>query len=572
MNIVSGLCVSKGNVKGIAYIVTDNLTLDLLPANTILVMKNLERNILINLSKNIIGVIAENGNIGSHGAGILRQLGIPCILRVKNATNLLKNNDIVELCGSENCIICSKINDKLNINYKEVENTNFTYFSISKENFNMKNIRPICEWVKPRPGRVYQRLRYDIICDVYASSSSYLYKLPHAKTRQDSFGVLETYGTAYPPDICSFVLCHPDWLVDKAKERSKEFDILKKSLKNLLQYTNSSSIEDVVFVFRESIELYKSIFKYLYLAQVTSDEFIDIYLDFINIVTGKEVSKDIFNLHSDYVERCLNSGIDPGGFQGWTTSIKQPYIWNGCIDYNPFPVDEDIISGIRSSKYNKEHLLRDYHAFRTIVPLIYQLSEEFFYISRSINTFINWSIINIYKIISSKNGFNISIHDFYNMSLINIYEFINRLEGGIKGMKYEFMSAFNPEKTLVKEFKYWLILVRENQLTLGDCYFVLKRQIPTFSEMNYEEGAELSQVMKWYENRCRSLYGAEKFNYIAAMMRDNFVHFHAFPRYSKPVKRFGLEWVDERWPGLVRFGPSVCDSKYYELIKNDLSE
>ena len=93
MNIVSGLCVSKGNVKGIAYIVTDNLTLDLLPANTILVMKNLERNILINLSKNIIGVIAENGNIGSHGAGILRQLGIPCILRVKNDTNLLKNNE-----------------------------------------------------------------------------------------------------------------------------------------------------------------------------------------------------------------------------------------------------------------------------------------------------------------------------------------------------------------------------------------------------------------------------------------------------------------------------------------------
>ncbi len=139
-------------------------------------------------------------------------------------------------------------------------------------------------------------------------------------------------------------------------------------------------------------------------------------------------------------------------------------------------------------------------------------------------------------------------------------------------MNNDFMKAFHPDDTLVKEFEHWVILVRENQLTLGDCYFVLKREIPSFSEILPEETAGLSEAMKWYENRCRLLYKADKFNYVAAMMRDNFVHFHAFPRYAKPVTRFGIEWVDERWPRLIQFGPSICDEKYYQLIKDDLKD
>lgn len=139
-------------------------------------------------------------------------------------------------------------------------------------------------------------------------------------------------------------------------------------------------------------------------------------------------------------------------------------------------------------------------------------------------------------------------------------------------MMYDFANAFHPEKTLIKEFDYWIILVRENQLTLGDVYFVLKSGVPHFSDMRPEEAAELSIAMKWYEDKCRKLFGAVKFNYIAAMMRDDFVHFHAFPRYSSPVSRYGIEWNDDKWPGLVKFGPSVCTPEYYEMIKNDLKD
>ena len=50
------------------------------------------------------------GFVGSHGAGILRQLGIPCVLRIENATKLIANGEQIEICGEKNCIICSKSN------------------------------------------------------------------------------------------------------------------------------------------------------------------------------------------------------------------------------------------------------------------------------------------------------------------------------------------------------------------------------------------------------------------------------------------------------------------------------
>ncbi len=138
--------------------------------------------------------------------------------------------------------------------------------------------------------------------------------------------------------------------------------------------------------------------------------------------------------------------------------------------------------------------------------------------------------------------------------------------------KFDFMAAFNPEKTLVKEFEHWVILVRGEQTTLGDCLFVVKRNIPTFSDMSAEEAAELQIAIRWYEDKCRKLYGAEKFNYVAAMMRDHFAHFHAFPRYSKSVVRHGIEWNDDRWPRVIQFDPSKCTPDINALIVEELRD
>lgn len=108
----------------------------------------------------------------------------------------------------------------------------------------------------------------------------------------------------------------------------------------------------------------------------------------------------------------------------------------------------------------------------------------------------------------------------------------------------EFMKKFRPEELCIKEFKYWIVCIRKKQTTLGDVVILLKRETQNVSGMLAEEGAEFTEVIKWYEKLCKEKFGAIKFNYIIMMMHDPFVHYHAFPRYDKVVNLFNIDWKD----------------------------
>ncbi|MBO5312369.1 MAG: hypothetical protein J6B29_00240 [Clostridia bacterium] len=137
---------------------------------------------------------------------------------------------------------------------------------------------------------------------------------------------------------------------------------------------------------------------------------------------------------------------------------------------------------------------------------------------------------------------------------------------------YEFMAKFKPESYCVKEFNYWMICVRAKQVTLGDAIILLKRQAPSIADMTSDESAEFAEVIKWYEEKCKSLFGAVKFNYVVAMMKDNFVHYHAFPRYDKAVKWNGVEWADQDWPRLVQFRDVVIEDDTLNAIINAMKD
>ena len=131
----------------------------------------------------------------------------------------------------------------------------------------------------------------------------------------------------------------------------------------------------------------------------------------------------------------------------------------------------------------------------------------------------------------------------------------------------EFMSKFKPDTRCIKEFKYWIVCVRAKQTTLGDAVILLKREIPNVGDMLPEEGAEFTKVIKWYEENCRNKFGAVKFNYVIMMMKDLFVHYHAFPRYDKDINMFDMDWVDTDWPGAVNFKEGIVleENKIQEI-------
>lgn len=133
----------------------------------------------------------------------------------------------------------------------------------------------------------------------------------------------------------------------------------------------------------------------------------------------------------------------------------------------------------------------------------------------------------------------------------------------------DFMSKFKPDTRCIKEFKYWIVCVRGKQATLGDAVILLKRETPSVAGMLPEEGAEFPEVIKWYEDICTKKFGAVKFNYIIMMMKDYFVHYHAFPRYDKNINLFNMEWIDVDYPRPMNFlaGIEPSEEKLQEIKK-----
>lgn len=423
---LKGLCVSAGNAQGFVHIIAnDEDNISCYNDNTILVANTLERNITDSFDKNIVGVLAAKGNYGSHGAGNLRARHIPCILRINKITELLKEGDFVKIVGSENMVYVFGNDTAVpQVAYHNV--APIRYKDIKHEISDLQDIGCVNEWYQPRPGRTYEQLRYDIIRDVYASSSEYLFNLP-AKSIQNAEGVLEVIGTPVISDVCSFYLNNPEWVIEKAKERTEYFQKLREQMEILLMDCDGSNCDSLKKVFKGSVELLRKIYKYLFLAQTTSDELIELYIDFIEYINGNTTRSGICDLKSDYISNSLERNIVSGGFKAWGTDARKPYVCYGTIDYSEIEEDESIILSITNMESDKQEvLLKDYAAFRRIIPLVYQLSEEFAHFSKSINSFLNWSIVELQKALELA-GMAVTMKQIFNMSVEEFEQYVNQL-------------------------------------------------------------------------------------------------------------------------------------------------
>ena len=81
---MKGLCVSKGSVRGKAIIVDSVFATKTIAPGTILVMKTLDRKLLVSLSKNVVGVIAESGNIAYFWGRFRRDAGVVELARLES--------------------------------------------------------------------------------------------------------------------------------------------------------------------------------------------------------------------------------------------------------------------------------------------------------------------------------------------------------------------------------------------------------------------------------------------------------------------------------------------------------
>lgn len=93
---VKGVPASRGKVIGVVKVVLEQRDFEKLQEGDVLVAE-MTRPDFVALMKKSAAIITDEGSLTSHAAIVSRELGIPCIVGTKVATQVLKDGDIVEV-------------------------------------------------------------------------------------------------------------------------------------------------------------------------------------------------------------------------------------------------------------------------------------------------------------------------------------------------------------------------------------------------------------------------------------------------------------------------------------------
>lgn len=129
------------------------------------------------------------------------------------------------------------------------------------------------------------------------------------------------------------------------------------------------------------------------------------------------------------------------------------------------------------------------------------------------------------------------------------------------------MRKFGAPHTVIREFKYWSVLLRPAQATLGAIVLVAHEPAKAFSELTQDSFTELHTVTNQLEFALTKAFQYDKLNYLMLMMVDPDVHFHVIPRYAQSQQFAEMEFVDAGWPAVPDLGQvNKTDEQINQLI------
>jgi pyruvate,water dikinase len=98
--IVKGIAASQGTIEGTAQIFLPGSDAKIFIEGNILVT-TLTDPTMVHAMIKASGIITNMGGITSHPAIVSREMGIPCVVNTKNATDLIKDGSKIILDGTK---------------------------------------------------------------------------------------------------------------------------------------------------------------------------------------------------------------------------------------------------------------------------------------------------------------------------------------------------------------------------------------------------------------------------------------------------------------------------------------
>ena len=124
---------------------------------------------------------------------------------------------------------------------------------------------------------------------------------------------------------------------------------------------------------------------------------------------------------------------------------------------------------------------------------------------------------------------------------------------------------FGYPDTLIREYDQWVVLLREQQVTLGSLVLCAKSDSTEFSSLSSGAFEEMQIVIRDIERALRTAFKYDKINYLMLMMVDPNVHFHVVPRYAEERSACGLTISDPGWPA----APKLAEFRNLTSVERD---
>ena len=127
------------------------------------------------------------------------------------------------------------------------------------------------------------------------------------------------------------------------------------------------------------------------------------------------------------------------------------------------------------------------------------------------------------------------------------------------------MRKFGYPDTLIRDYAYWVVLLRNDQVTLGSLVVAEKSDATSLSAVSPHALGELALIAGDIETAFARTFRPDKFNYLMLMMVDPNVHFHVLPRYAGVRECVGVRFEDRAWPKAPNLGdvtPTTLAQRY----------
>ena len=112
------------------------------------------------------------------------------------------------------------------------------------------------------------------------------------------------------------------------------------------------------------------------------------------------------------------------------------------------------------------------------------------------------------------------------------------------------MRKFGAPDTCVRNYRYWTVLLRPAQVTLGSLVLAAFEPARALADLSRDSFNELGEVIRDIEQSLARAFAFDKINYLLLMMVDPDVHFHVIPRYATERSFGGVKFTDPGWPGV----------------------